>query len=298
MRVGIVIPAHDAASWIGDAIGSALQQDPWRVVVIDDGSADETTAIARGFLPDARLALLRQDRAGVSAARNRGIAACEGADALLFLDADDWLAPDALCRLAPALQSAPDAVAACGPAAFIGPGARPERILRCPGGDILQQLLVRNLFANCGHVLVRAEAVQAAGGFRESLCYGEDWALLCRVATCGEFAPACGTDPILFVRRRPEGAYCRMAGDPASFRPVMRAIYADPALLARFGAARLARLHARAEAENDWVAGRALLTQARPGARVLLRRSLRRKPSLKRLALTAAAHLAPARLNR
>lgn len=302
MRIGIVIPANDAAPWIGDAVASALDQGPWRVVVVDDGSADDTVAIVRGFLPDARLALLRQDRAGVSAARNRGIAACEGADALLFLDADDWLAPGALSRLVTALQSAPGAVAACGAAAFVGPKARPgtspERILRCLGGDILPRLLVRNLFANGGHALIRTAAVQAAGGFRESLSYGEDWALFCRLATRGQFVPVSGADPILFVRRRPDGAYCRMAGDPASFRPVMRAIYADPALLARFGPARLARFHALAEAENDWVAGRALLAQARPEARALLRRSLRRKPSLKRLALTAAAHVAPARLNR
>lgn len=302
MRIGIVIPAHDAAPWIAGAIASALDQDPWRVVVVDDGSADATTAVAQRFLPDPRLALLRQDRAGVSAARNRGIAACEGAEALLFLDADDWLAPGGLPRLAAALQSAPDAVAACGPAAFVRPdarrGAQPERILRCRGGDILSRLLVRNLFANGGHTLIRADAVQAAGGFRESLSFGEDWAFFCRVATCGEFARARGTAPVLFVRRRPDGAYGRMSGNPASFRPVMRAIYADPALLARFGAARLARLHARAEAENDWVAGRALLAQARPGAHVLLRRSLGHKPSLKRLALTAAAHLVPMRLNR
>lgn len=296
------MPAHDAAPWIGDAIASALGQDPWLVVVVDDGSADETSAVARGFLPHPRLALLRQDRAGVSAARNRGIAACEGADALLFLDADDWLAPGALARLAAALQWAPDAVAACGPAAFVGPDAKPGatagRILRCAGGDILPRLLVQNLFANGGHVLVRADAVRAAGGFRESLSYGEDWALFCRVAARGPFVPVSGADPILFVRRRPEGAYRRMAADPASFRPVMQAIHADPALLARFGPRRLARLRARAEAENDWVAGRALLAQARPEARALLRRSLRRRPSLKRLALTAAAHVAPARLNR
>ena len=78
----------------------------------------------------------------------------------------------------------------------------------------------------------------------------------------------------------------------------MDAIHADPALLDRFGARRLARLRALAEAESDWVAGRALLARAHPGALAFLRRSLRKKPSLKRLALAAAAHVAPSRLNR
>ncbi len=301
MRIGIVIPAHDAASWIADAIASALGEDPWRVVVVDDGSADDTAAIAGGFLPDPRLMLLRQGRVGVSAARNRGIATCGGAEALLFLDADDWLAPGALRRLALALREAPGAVAACGPAAFVGadakPGAPAQRILHVRSGDLLPRLLVRNLFANGGHVLVRVDAVRAAGGFRDSLSYGEDWAFFCSIAARGPFACAAEAAPVLFVRRRPGGAYLRMAGNSASFGPCMDAIYADPVLFARFGRRRLARLRASAEAENDWVAGRALLTQARPGARALLRRSLRRKPSLRRLALTAAAHVAPSRLN-
>lgn len=301
VRIGIVIPAHDAAPWVGDAIASALANDPWRVIMVDDGSADDTAAIARGFLPDARLALLRQDRAGVSAARNRGIAACKGADALLFLDADDWLTQGALRRLALALQAAPGAAAACGPAAFVGadakPGAPAQRILPARGGDLLSRLLVRNLFANGGQMLVRADTVRAIGGFRDELSYGEDWAFFCRVAARGAFTAAAGAAPVLFVRRRPDGAYLRMAGDPASFTPCMDAIHADPALRARFGEARLARLRTLAEAENDWVAGRALLIQARPGARALLRRSLRRKPSFRRLALTAAAHVAPSRLN-
>jgi glycosyltransferase involved in cell wall biosynthesis len=292
VRIGIVIPAHDAAPWIADAIGSVLAQShaDWSAVIVDDGSTDDTAPIASRFLRDARVALIRQERAGVSAARNRGMAACDGAEALLFLDADDWLARDALARLAFALAAAPGAVAACGPAAFVLGDRRTGPSLRCQQGDILPRLLERNLFANGGHVLIDAAAARGLGGFRADLSYGEDWEFLIRLAACGAFAPASGA-PVLFVRRRAEGAYHGMAGDPASFAPCMEAIFANPALQARFGPVCLGAIRARAEAENLWVIGRALFARDRARARACLRRSLKAKPSLKRLLLTAAAHL-------
>ena len=89
MRIGIVIPAHEAAPWIADAIGAVLAQShaDWSLIVVDDGSRDATAAIARRFLVDPRVSLIRQDRGGVSAARNRGLSACAKAEAVLFLDA-------------------------------------------------------------------------------------------------------------------------------------------------------------------------------------------------------------------
>ncbi|MEO9191126.1 MAG: glycosyltransferase family A protein [Acetobacteraceae bacterium] len=297
MHIGIVIPTHDAAPWIADAIGSVIAQTyaDWSAVVVDDGSTDATAAITDRFLADPRVTLIRLDRGGVSATRNRGIAVCRPAEALLFLDADDWLAPDALARLTRALQADPNAVAACGSAGFVAeqaqPGARPGRVLRCRGGDVLPRLLVRNLFANGGHVLVRTGAVRAAGGFRPDLAYGEDWEFFTRIAALGGFARALGREPVLFVRRRPNGAYLRMATDPASFAPCMKAIFANPALPARFGTRRLTSIRARAEAENAWVIGRALLARGRSEGRAYLRRSLAAKPTFTRVAMAAVAHL-------
>ncbi|MGA9867250.1 MAG: glycosyltransferase family A protein [Acetobacteraceae bacterium] len=293
MRIGIIIPGHDAAPWIADAIGSVIAQSytDWSLSIVDDGSTDTTATIARRFLSDGRVMLIRQGRSGVSAARNRGIATRADADALLFLDADDWLAPDALARFAFALRAASAAVAVCGPARFVAeharPGARAGRVLRCQRGDLLSRLLVRNLFANGGHVLVRAEAVREVGGFRSDLAYGEDWEFFTRIATQGKFARVRGRDPVLFVRRRPNGVYQRKATDPASFAPCMEAIFASKALLARFGASRLAAIRTRTEAENAWVIGRALLAHGRPEGRAWLRRSLAAKPSLGRLVATA-----------
>jgi hypothetical protein len=300
VRIGIVIPAHDAAPWIADAIGSVLRQThrAWSLVVVDDGSTDATAAVVQPFLADPRIALIRQDRAGVSAARNRGMAACGDVQALLFLDADDWLAPDALARLALALEQAPCAAACSGPAGFVAehdaPGASAARLLRGVSGDVLVRLLTRNRFANGGQVLVRIEAMLQAGGFRPDLGYGEDWEFLVRIASLGRFARAAGSGPIAYIRRRGEGAYLRQATDPAAFTGCMAAIFDNPALAARLGAARVGRLRAAAAAENKWIIARALLAGGRrTEGLAALRTALAAKPSLKRAALTALMHVRP-----
>ena len=299
MRIGVVIPAYNAAAWVGDAIASVLAQThrEWQLVVVDDGSTDATTEVVVR-LADGRIRLIRQRHAGVSAARNcatmrladqpwarRGR---DDSEAVLFLDADDWLAPEALERLAAALDAAPHAVAASGAFTYVGTGT----IRKPPSGELLEPLLVRNLFANGGHLLLRAEAVRRAGGFRPELSYGEDWEFWIRVALQGPFASTEDDKPVLFVRQRGDGAYQRLAADPASFVPCMEAIFSNPALLVRFGAERLREIRSRTEAENNWIIGRELIRHGRNG-RPWLRRSVLAHPSSKRLALLAASHVLP-----
>ncbi|HEV7263376.1 MAG TPA: glycosyltransferase family A protein [Falsiroseomonas sp.] len=300
--VSIITPAFDVAAFIGDAVASAHAQDhaAWEMVVVDDGSRDGTAdAAARAAAGDPRIRILRQANAGVSAARNAGIAAARGA-ALLFLDADDWLAPDAVGRLAAALEASPEAVAAYGPWAAVAEAARPgDPSLRVktgpfPDGDILELLLVRNLLANGGHLLVRRAAFTTAGGFHPAIRYGEDWECWIRLALQGGFARVAGDAPLLFMRERAGSAFRRMARDPASFTPAMAAIWGNPALAARLGPARHAALKARAQAENDWVVGKELIRHgAQPEGLARLRASLAAAPGAKRAALLAAAHLLP-----
>jgi glycosyltransferase involved in cell wall biosynthesis len=173
VRIGIVTPAFNVAPTIAETIRSVLGQthQDWTMAVVDDGSTDGTAAVIQGFR-DPRLQLIRQPNAGVSAARNRGVAALD-CDAALFLDGDDWLAPFALEALGRALAGAPEAVAA------VGAYERGGRVQRPASGDLLERLLVRNLFVNGGHVLIRRQAVQP---FREDLRYGEDWEFWVRLA--------------------------------------------------------------------------------------------------------------------
>jgi hypothetical protein len=211
-------------------------------------------------------------------------------DALLFLDADDRLAPDALSRLTAALEASPDAVAAAGACTFIGSGDT----LLPPSGEILERLLVRNLFANGGHMLVRCTAAQGAGGFLPDLAYGEDWEFCIRIALLGPFVATREPKPVLFVRQHSGGAYQRLACDPAAFVPCMDAIFANPDLIARFGARRLAAIRRRTDAENHWIIGRELIRHRRlPEGRVWLHRSVRAAPTPKRAALLAAAYALP-----
>ena len=293
MHITVVTPAYNVARFVGAAVTSVLDQthQDWTMVVIDDGSTDDTAAHVAHF-SDKRVRLLRQPNAGVSAARNRGLAEVDG-EAVLFLDADDWLAPDALTRMAAAL-AASRAVAAYGAFWFVAEDG--NTVTGCksgpfPSGDILERLLVQNLFANGGHMLISRDAVAGAGRFRSDIRYGEDWEYWCRLAARGRFAVVPGAAPLLYVRQRSGSAYLRMASDPAAFSPCMDAIFANPAVVARLGAARLGVLRRRTEAENRWIIGRELIRHGRQTEGLgWLRRSFAGHPSPKRAALLAAAH--------
>ena len=342
MQIAVVVPAFDIAPFVGAALCSMLAQThtDWSLVVIDDGSTDGTAAVASGFT-DPRIRLIRQDNAGVSTARNRGIAAFLGPlqsswpclsgppiaapawtgdtdppnreddqrrrsahapggtspDAFVFLDGDDWLAPDALARLAETLEAAPWAVAACGRYARVATNdaTRPPRSWLAaspPKGRLLERLLTRNLFANGGHLLIRREAIEVTGPFRQDLSYGEDWEYWTRVALLGEFVAVRTRTPLLFVRERPGGAYLSNGSDPSAYRPTMDAIYANPAIADRLGAARVACLWHAAEAEMAWAVGRELIRHGnRRVGRIWLRRSVGQAPSLRRLALMGLSWL-------
>jgi glycosyltransferase involved in cell wall biosynthesis len=98
MTVSVIIPAYNATAYLREAIESALRQTvpAAEIFVVDDGSTDATGALAAEF--GAPVTVLRQQNAGVSAARNRG-ARETTAEWLLFLDADDRLLPNAIDAL-------------------------------------------------------------------------------------------------------------------------------------------------------------------------------------------------------
>jgi glycosyltransferase involved in cell wall biosynthesis len=95
MLVSIVINCFNYARYVGAAIDSALAQSyaPCEVVVVDDGSTDDSWAVIQGY--GGRVRALRQDNGGQGAAYNSGFAACQG-HWVLFLDADDLLEPQAV----------------------------------------------------------------------------------------------------------------------------------------------------------------------------------------------------------
>lgn len=108
MSVSVVIPCYNRASILGRAIRSALAQTivPDEIVVVDDGSRDDSVAVARSF--GERVRVIEQPNAGAAAARNRGIAAARG-DWVAFLDSDDEWRPEKLQRQFAAVQQFPEA---------------------------------------------------------------------------------------------------------------------------------------------------------------------------------------------
>ena len=207
-------------------------------------------------------------------------------DAFLFLDGDDWLAPDALARLADTLQTAPWAVAASGRFARVSQDNAAHLSASPPQGCLLERLLTRNLFANGGHLLVRREAVEASSGFRDDLTFGEDWEYWTRLALQGEFVAVPSPAPVLFVRERSGSACASRATDPTAYTHAMNAIHRNPAIAARIDPARRILLARRAQAEMAWAIGRELIRHGRQRDGLhWLSLSIRDAPSLKRLIL-------------
>lgn len=295
MRIAIVTPAFNVAPFLGEAVRSVLAQTHknWSLVIVDDGSTDATATVAASF-QDKRIHLIQQDNAGVSAARNRGIRHAEATapDALLFLDGDDWLAPNALALLATALDSAPWAAAACGRYARVTANGAARLSPPPHDGCLLERLMIRNLFANGGHLLIRHEVVQAAGDFRRDLSYGEDWEYWTRLALLGEFVSVQSRTPLLFARERAGSAMLTRAMDPAAYRAAIDAIHRNAAIANRLGSSRLLRLRHRADAETAWAVGRELIRhgQQRAGQR-WLGRSVVSAPSVRRLLLISLSWL-------
>jgi hypothetical protein len=100
--VSVIIPCYGQAEFLGDAVASVVAQTwtDWEIVIVDDGSPDDTAQTAGRLMeqhPQRRIRLLSQPNQGVSAARNNGIAASTGRY-ILPLDADDMISPNMLER--------------------------------------------------------------------------------------------------------------------------------------------------------------------------------------------------------
>ncbi len=196
MRASIIMPVYNGARFIAAAIESVYRQsmDDWELIVVDDGSTDESAAIAGSY--GARVRLLRQENRGLSAARNAALAEAR-AEYVALLDADDCWEAGFLEHLSAALDGAGDEVAGV----FSGwlfidgsgeeiPGSRVSR----PGRFALEDFLAWNLFPPSSAVL-RRSAIAAGGGFDEHMRAMEDWDLWLRMTATG--GVWLGTEPLL-----------------------------------------------------------------------------------------------------
>lgn len=194
--VSIVVPCHNAQRWIGETLRSALAQT-WpriEIVVVDDGSTDDSLDIVKSFGDAVRWSA--GPNRGACAARNAGFALASG-DYIQFLDADDLLPPDKIERQVEALAGRPrDAIATCGWRHFTSTtqGEPEERAFWRSyehGVDLLVDMWLDGGFYVPHCWLVPADVVRRAGPWNESLQADQDGEFFGRVLLCAA--------PVVFV---------------------------------------------------------------------------------------------------
>jgi glycosyltransferase involved in cell wall biosynthesis len=198
--VTVVVPTHNRSQLLRQTLATVLGQRDvsLEVVVVDDGSADDTALVVEA-LQDDRVRLLRHEAPlGVSRARNHGAAQARG-EWIAFCDDDDLWAPDKL-------RSQLEAVRSVGRSWVYAGAVKVNRGLRIVGGgppptpeELLRRLPEWNLMpGGSSNVLVKASLFKASGGFDPALVNLADWDLWNRFASSG--APACVREPLVGYR--------------------------------------------------------------------------------------------------
>lgn len=289
--VSVVIPVHNGADYLSDAVRSVLAQS-YRVaecIVVDDGSSDETPSIAKGFGSD--VIYIRQEQSGVARARNSGVARATGA-LVAFLDHDDaWLPAKVELQVA-ALAAAPATFMSLCAVTLVDDEGNVGATKRIdPSADLLRGMLFFDGTdtVSCGSTgMFWRDRLVAAGGFDPQLGTSADWDMLFRGLLEGGVALV---DESL-VRYRVHAS--NMSRNIGAMESDMRRVYAkafkDPRLPAdlraqrRYAYACMYRMLAGSYRQSgDTRAAMRLLAQAlakdpRLGPR-LARRALARRPS-------------------
>ncbi|MFL5240823.1 MAG: glycosyltransferase family 2 protein [Gemmataceae bacterium] len=185
--VSILIPAYNAEKYLADTLRSALAQS-WpakEIIVIDDGSKDNTLAVARAF-ESANVKVIAQENRGQSATENHALEASQG-ELLEFLDADDLLSPDKIATQVRRLcEEGFDCMAACRWGRFYDDPAgiqiKPEPFWKdLPPVDWLTHCWERHSMMHGAAWLIPRRIVDRAGFWNESLSLINDFDFFTRV---------------------------------------------------------------------------------------------------------------------
>jgi glycosyltransferase involved in cell wall biosynthesis len=222
----VVIPTYQRAATVARAVGSVLAQTgcpPFEVVVVDDGSTDDTPAVLGG-IDDPRVRVIRQDNAGRGAARNAGVVAARS-PIVTFLDSDDEALPGWLAEVA--RQVDPDRV----PMVRMGvlrarPGQDPEE---SRGAPLRPERPLPSGATQPGSLALTRDLFLRVGGFDPALEFSENTDLLVRLALASRregwtaaWTEACG----VVLHEEPTGDRTNRYGSaPAQAARVMLARY-------------------------------------------------------------------------
>jgi glycosyltransferase involved in cell wall biosynthesis len=285
MCVSVVIPTHNRIRWLRLALRSVLWQNgvDLEVIVVDDGSIDDTMGTVQGS-GDVRIRVLRHERrVGSAASRNHGGDEATG-EWLAFLDDDDLWAPDKLLRqVAAAEESRRDWV-------YTG-SVNVDENLRVMSGvsppppdEVTASIFRRNTIPGGGsNVVMRRHLFERVGPFDVRLMSAEDWDLWIRLAEVGP--PAWVPEPLMAKRIHPTNLSLDVRAIFASVRLIeqRRGVKADHGFLHRWVAESCLRTGRRAEALKH-MGHAALRGQALPVSRDLIKIMRRRlnRPALRR----------------
>jgi glycosyltransferase involved in cell wall biosynthesis len=270
MSVGVLVPVHGFAPYLAEALDSVLEQEPQpaAVVVVDDGSPEPLALHADH---SERVTLLRRDTAGGPAtARATALDALGPEIELVALcDADDAWRPGKLAAQLTALDAEPDAGWCFGRAVIVGPDGREtgERWPEPAAGRLGAAPLATSLYecnpVPTSSVIVRRDALAAAGGFESPVAVAVDWELWLRLARAG-FDALCVSGAAVRYRRHPAGLTVNVAR-LAEAQLAVHAAHADlvdDAMRRRVRAADLAALAAGRAREKRFAEARAALVSA------------------------------------
>jgi glycosyltransferase involved in cell wall biosynthesis len=220
--ISVVIPTFNRAHFIGQAISSVAQQTyrPIEVLVVDDGSDDGTESVVATLrdsnrFPNVSLKYFRQDRKGGNAARNLGIQHAAG-EWIAFLDSDDQWQAEKLEKQIRLVQSQPQFRAVYCGLQSLNLETGETRLVHNDyrSGNLLSDLLVRDVTAPTSAYMVHRDVFAQVGGFDCELEARQDWEMWIRIATkfqigavpepltiyCEHNGPRTNSDPLREIR--------------------------------------------------------------------------------------------------
>lgn len=191
VTVSVIIPVFNGGATVRGAIESTLAQgyDGYEIIVVDDGSTDDTADVIGSYA--SRVRLVRQSNLGPSAARNAGCRVAQG-QYLAFLDADDRWRPDKLRLSIPVLQSDENTVLVYSDAVPVdasGDAQAESYVGKLGRAPSMEDLLTRWWPILPSAAVMRRDAFEACGGFAE------------------EFRSAAYEDPLLWLMMREQGPF-------------------------------------------------------------------------------------------
>ncbi len=274
MSISVVIPAYNASRYIRENLDSVLQQTlpPDEVLVIDDGSTDDSAAIAETYAPKVRV--IRRANARQAATRNFGVQEATS-EWIAFVDSDDVWERDKLRLQMEALAQNPQADLCYTARVELiqeGDTARIGRVLTVPPATEIREALYRNTTFLPSAVIIRRSTFLAAGGFDTHYKYVEDWDLWLRLLKSGMQFAAC-SEPLVRYRLHPQS----VSHNTIPALEEVKAIYRKQVLPLLPASTRWIA-HQRSQSGQEAAAAYTMRNAAQPGYLPMMLRSIARYP--------------------